>query len=160
MHELHVKIDNQAFMFIHVVGQVQLFKREQPILIASPSESEIVRGEKVVPMRRTILTRLVNSEVRRIEKMSEIHVWRRWRSLVCCVSVCAIGLHVLFQSAVGFWWMRRQSFESYYMQQNRENTCREMWSCVGMHQNMNAPLCGDVLPDTRVYYLAGVGERA
>lgn len=27
MHKLHVKIDNQAFSFIHVVEQVQLFKR-------------------------------------------------------------------------------------------------------------------------------------
>lgn len=48
MHKLHVKIDNLAFM---LVEQVQLFKREQPILIAFPSDSEIVRGEKVAPMR-------------------------------------------------------------------------------------------------------------
>lgn len=61
MQKFHVKIDDQAFMFIHVVKQVQLFKKEQPILIPSPSESEIVRGEKVVPIRRTILTWLVNS---------------------------------------------------------------------------------------------------
>lgn len=55
-------------MFIHVAEQVQHFKREQPILVASPSDSESVRGEKVTPMRRTILTRLVNSEVRRMKK--------------------------------------------------------------------------------------------
>lgn len=77
MHTLHVKIDNQAFMFIHVVEQVQLFKREQLILIASPSESEIVRGEKVVPMKRTILTRLVKlGGATDKKKMSEIHVWK------------------------------------------------------------------------------------
>lgn len=51
---------------MHLVEQVQLFKREQPILIVSFSEAEIVRGDKVVPMRRTILTQLVNSEVPRI----------------------------------------------------------------------------------------------
>lgn len=47
MHMLHVSIDNQAFMFMHVAEQVQRFKQEQSILISTPSESEIVRGGEV-----------------------------------------------------------------------------------------------------------------
>ena len=65
---LHVKIDNQASVFIHVLEQVQRFKQEQAILISSPPESEIVRGGEVVPMRRTIATPLVNPEVPRIKR--------------------------------------------------------------------------------------------
>ena len=89
MHTLHVKIDNQAFLLIHVVEQVQPFKRERLILIISPSESEIVRGEKVVPMRPTILTRLVNSEVARIEKnVRNSRLEAMEKSGVPCVGMC------------------------------------------------------------------------
>lgn len=158
MHKLHVKIDNQAFLFTHMVEQVQLFKWEQPTLTTSPSQSEIVRGEKVTPIRRQILTLLVNSEVLWIKKMSKIHVWKWWRSLGCCVSVCGISFYVLFQSAVSFWWMHMQSFESDYTRQNGDYTHTEMWSCAGMHWHMDTQLHCDVLPDTHVYYLV-LGNR-
>lgn len=133
MWELHVKIDNQAFMFIHVVEQVQLFKWVQHVISASPSDSEIVRGDQVVPVRSTVLTQLINSKVLWIKKMADIHVWKWWRSLACYVPLCAIGLRVLFQSVVSFWCMHMQSFDSDYMQQNRENPHKEIWSCAGMH---------------------------
>lgn len=89
-------------MLIHVVEQVQLFKREQPILIASPSESEIVRGEKVVPMRRTILTLLVNSEVPWIKKCqkftygSDGEVWCAVCWYVRSASLCYFSLPSVF----------------------------------------------------------------
>lgn len=126
MHTLHVKIDNQAFLLIHVVEQVQPFKRGQLILIASASESEIVRGEKVVPMRPTILTRLVNSEVPSIEKnVRNSRLEAMEKSGVLCryvpsAPVCYFSPHSVF------WWMHMQSFETDYTQQNGEHTCREM----------------------------------
>lgn len=89
-------------MFIHVVEQVQLFKWGQPILISSTSESGIVRGEKVAPMRRTVLTQLVNLEVPLIKKNvrnSRLEVMEKSRLL--CVGMWD-QLHVLFQSAVSF----------------------------------------------------------
>lgn len=89
-------------MFIHVVEQVQHFKREQPILVASPSDSEFVRGEKVTPMRRTILTQLVNSEVRRIKKKvrnSRLEVMEKSGELcagMCDGPPCAISVRCQF----------------------------------------------------------------
>lgn len=139
MHELHVKIDNQAFMLIHVVEQVQLFKRDQPILIASPSESEIVTGEKVVPTRRTILTRLVNSEVPRIRKKCQKFTFGRDGEAWC--AVC--------------WYVRVPASKCYFSPQSvfggctckglNRITCRrtekihteKCKSCAGMHQHMN-----------------------
>lgn len=110
MHKLHVKIDNQAFLFTHMVEQVQLFKWEQPTLTTSPSQSEIVRGEKVTPIRRQILTLLVNSEVPWIKKNvrnSRLEVMEKsrllcvgmWDQLLCSISVCCqflVNAHAKF----------------------------------------------------------------
>lgn len=100
IHKFHVKIDDQAFIFIHVVEQVQLFKSEQPVLITSPSESEIVRGDKVVPMKQTILTWLVNSEVlwtKKNVKNSRLEVMEKSGVLCMCErSPCAISVYCQF----------------------------------------------------------------
>lgn len=75
------------------------------------------------------------------------------KSVVLCVSVCAIGPRVLFQSAATFCQMHMQSSESDYKQQNAENTSRERWSCAGMHSHTNThEVHGGVLSDTHVYY--------
>lgn len=134
-------------MFIHVVEQVQLFKLEQSVLITSPTGSEIVRGDEVVPMKRTILTWLINSEGLRTKKCSKFtfgsdgEVW-------CAAYIRAVSL-CYFSPLPVFWWMHMQSFESGYKQQKSE----AMWSCAGMHRHMNThALHCDVLPDTHVYY--------
>ncbi len=60
-----------------------------PFSSLTPSESEIVRGEKVIAMRRTILTRLVNSEVGRIKNnVRNSRLEEMEKSGVLCVGMC------------------------------------------------------------------------
>ena len=125
MHKLHVKIDNQAFMFIHVLEQVQPFKQGYSDLFSLRVRNR--EGGEVVPMKRTILTRLVNSEVPRIKKNvknSRLEVMEK--SGVLCVNVCDRPPCAISVSSQFFGWMHMQSSESDYTQQNRENTHREM----------------------------------
>lgn len=124
------------------------FLNESSPPLSPPSQSKIVRGEKVTPMRRKILTLLVNSEVLRIRKMSEIHVWKWWRSLGCCVSVCGISFRVLFQSAVSFWWMHMQSFES--VARSRTETthtekCEVVQACTSTWTHSSTVMCSQIL---------------
>lgn len=145
MYKLHVKLNYQAFMLIHVVEQVQLFKWEQLILITSTSESGNVRGDKVAPMKPAILTWLVKvGGALAKKKMSKIHVWKWWRSGGCCVLVWGISFMFYFSPPSVFGGCTRSVFESDYTQQNRRNAHREMWSCAGMHQH-SAVMCTRIL---------------
>lgn len=81
---------------------------------------------------------------------------------MCVRPLCAISVYCQFLvDAVE--WSHMQSFESDYMQQNTENTCREMWSCAGMHSHMNTHehsstvMCSLIL---MFIIKAGVGARA
>lgn len=156
MYKLHVKLNYQAFMLIHVVEQVQLFKWEQLILITSTSESGNVRGDKVAPMKPAILTWLVKvggALAKKNVKNSRLEVMEKWRLL-------RLGmrdqLHVLFQSAVSFRWMHTQRFWiGLHAAEQKKCTQRNVKLC------RHAPaLSSDVHPNTYVYYLPGVGERA
>lgn len=160
MWELHVKIDNQAFMFIHVVEQVQLFKWVQHVISASPSDSEIVRGDQVVPVRSTVLTQLINSKVLWIKKNGRhprLEVMEKSGVLcaamcdwpTCAISVCCqflVHAHAKF-------WLRLHAAEQ------RKSTQRNMKLC--RHAHISAHVNSTVICSLILMFIirAGVGEK-
>lgn len=93
---------SKKMTFIHVLEQVQCFKQSD--LNASPSVSEIVTGDKVMPSIRTVWKQLINSEVPRMKRNSKNSRLEDLEKAVVLVVVWLreTGFCVLFPSAVTF----------------------------------------------------------
>lgn len=141
MHELHVKIVDWAFMFIHVAEQVQLSACSGHFSLWVRNR-ERGQGRSNETNNLDLTHKLWGA---RDKKMLEIHVWKWCRRLARCV--CASSLPVLFQSADTFLVDAHAKFCV------RLRAAATMWSCAGMHRHMNThALRCDVLSDTHVYY--------